>query len=312
MPYQRTRTQISLCGCALAALISGAALADPAFAQEDPAARTRLTGDWNGARSKLEEKGIDIGIQYIGETLGIHGGILGRGSDAAYEGRLDVTVTTDLERLLGWKGGKTQIRAFQIHDIHDRNAAYFTGSIADPSNIDAIPTTRLFTAWYQHDFGTTGSIRFGQLAADDEFLASPTAAGLINGTFGWAGIMAANLPSGGPAYPLATPGARLQVNATENITLLGAVFAGDPAGKDCYTSGAGVAQLCNRHGTTFSLDGGAFWLGEVQYNVNQSPDSKGLAGSYKLGLWYHSGNYVDQHFGIDFRHRRGGVAGPAL
>ena len=81
--------------------------------------------------------------------------------------------------------------------------------------------------------------------------------------------MAANLPSGGPAYPLATPGVRLQLNPTENISLLGAVFAGDPAGKDCYTTGAGDPQLCNKHGTTFSLDGGAFWLGEAQYNVNQ-------------------------------------------
>jgi len=269
-------------------------------AQESSLAeRTRLTGDWGGIRTALEEKGIDVVVQYVGETLGVSGGTMAGGSRAAFEGRFDMTVNTDLEKLVGWTGAKTHIRAFQIHNANGKNAATYTGSIADPSNIDAIATTRLFTAWIQQEFGTVASIRIGQLAADDEFLASATASSLINGTFGWAGIMAANLPSGGPAYPLATPGVRLQINPTENLSLLGAVFAGDPAGKNCYTTGAAVAQLCNKHGTTFSLDGGAFWLGEAQYNANQGADAKGLAASYKIGGWYHSGNFVDQRYGID-------------
>jgi porin len=270
-----------------------------AIAQERLEERTRLTGDWGGARTALEDKGIEVVLQYIGETLGISGGTIPGGPHAAFEGRLDMIVNTDLEKLVGWTGGKTHIRAFQIHNANGKNAATYTGSIADPSNIDAIATTRLFTAWFQQEFGKFASIRLGQLAADDEFLTSTTAGGLINGTFGWAGIMAANLPSGGPAYPLATPGVRLQINPSENLSLLGAVFAGDPAGKDCYTTGAGVAQLCNKHGTTFSLDGGAFWLGEAQYNANQGPDAKGLAASYKIGGWYHSGDFRDQQYGID-------------
>src|SRR5262249_46251990 len=153
----------------------------------------------------------------------------------------------------------------------------------DPSNIDALSTTRLFTLWFEQKFGERGSIRFGQLAADDEFLTSTTAGGLINGTFGWASMMAANLPSGGPAYPLATPGVRVQVNPFENVPILGAVFSGDPAGANCND----LPQACNRWGTTFSFDGGAFWIGEIQYLRNQEPDSKGLATAYKLGGWYH-------------------------
>jgi porin len=136
---------------------------------------------------------------------------------------------------------------------------------------------------------------------DDEFLVSNTAGALINGTFGWATIMSANLPSGGPAYPLATPGVRVQVNPTETVSLLGAVFSGDPAGKDCYTFDPDAdPQVCNKYGTTFSFSGGAFWLGEAQYNINQDKESKGLAGSYKIGAWYHSGSsFADQRFGLD-------------
>ncbi len=254
--------------------------------------REKLTGDWGGARSALAARGIEVGIAYIGETMSVLRGGLQRGT--SYEGRADLQIDTDLEKLIGWTGGKTHVRAFHIHKSQ-HNAADFAGSIADPSNIDATPTSRLFTAWLQQDFGKAASFRIGQLAADDEFLTSATAGGLINGTFGWAAIMAANLPSGGAAYPLATPGARLRVNLTESFSLLGAVFSGDPAGHNCMEN----PQHCNKSGTTFSFQGGAFWIGEAQYQINQGKDAKELAAAYKLGYWHHTGNFADQRYGID-------------
>lgn len=283
--------RVDLAAVTLCALLTAntAAYAEQAGLWE----REKLTGDWNGARTGLEQKGIEVSIAYIGETLSALSGGLRRGT--SFEGRLDVTINTDFEKLIGWTGAKTQIRAFQIHDVNNRNAADHVGSISDPSNIDALPTTRLFTAWFQQEFGKIASLRIGQLAADDEFLVSNTAGGLVNGTFGWATIMAANLPSGGPAYPLATPGIRLQINPMDNVSLLAAVFAGDPAGRNCN----GNPQACNRYGTTFSLDGGAFWIAEAQYQVNQEKDSKGLAAAYKIGAWYHTANFADQRFGVD-------------
>ncbi len=253
--------------------------------------RDNLSGDWGGVRTALKKKGIEVGINYIGETFSILSG--GLQHETSYEGRLDIKIDADLEKLIGWTGGNAEVRAFQIHDIDNRNAS-LTGSIADPSNIDAVPTTRLFTAWFQQEVGKAGSIRVGQLAADDEFFVSTTANGLINSTFGWANVISANLPSGGPAYPLATPGARFQINAAENISLLAAIFSGDPAGVNCN----GSPQGCNRYGTTFSFSGGAFAIGEAQYQTNQEKDSKGLATAYKFGVWYHSGNFADQHFGF--------------
>jgi porin len=254
--------------------------------------REKLTGEWGGTRSALASHGIEVGIAYIGETMSILRGGLKRGT--TYEGRADGQIDTDLETLIGWTGGKTHVRAFHIHKSQ-HNAADFVGSIADPSNIDATPTNRLFTAWFEQGFGKVASLRIGQLAADDEFLTSTTAGGLINGTFGWAAIVAANLPSGGPAYPLATPGVRLQINLTDSLSVLGAVFSGDPAGKNCREN----PQHCNKSGTTFSFQGGAFWIGEAQYQVNQEKDAKELAAAYKLGVWYHTGNFNDRRFGID-------------
>jgi porin len=259
--------------------------------------REKLTGAWGDRRTALQERGIEVGLNYIGEAFANLSGGLRRG--VSYEGRLDFTLDTDLEKLAGWTGAKTHVRAFQIHK-GSRNAAGLVGSLADPSNIDATPATRLFTAWFQQEFGTFASVRVGQLAADDEFLVSGTAGGLINGTFGWATIMSANLPSGGAAYPLATPGARLQINPTQSVSLLLGVFSGDPAGRRCHDSNPDAdPQVCNRYGTTFSLNGGAFWVGEAQYQVNQEKDSRGLAAAYKVGAWRHTGTFADQRLGID-------------
>lgn len=286
-------------GAFRAAMVAGTALSivpmmDVAHADDEA---PPVMSDWGGTRTKLrEQNGVTIGLNYIAETLAVtRGGIERRGS---FEGRFEFVVDTDLEKLTGlanFKGASTHLKVFNIHH-GGRNAAANVGSIADPSNIDALPTTRLFTAWYQHEIADgLFSLRFGQLAADDEFLTSETAGGLINGTFGWAGLAAANIRSGGPAYPLATPGVRAKIQASENLALLGAVFSGDPAGRNCTID----PQRCNFHGTTFSFAHGALIMGEVQYAVNAGKNAAGLPGIYKLGFWRATTEYADQRFGID-------------
>jgi porin len=253
-----------------------------------------LTGDWGGARTALHDKGIDFTLNYINETLAVLSGGLQR--RASYEGRLEFSVDSDLQKLVGWSGATSHVTVYQIHNIGHTTAVDNAGSIADPSNIDALATTRLFTAWFQQSaFDDRFSLRIGQLAADDEFLISPTASGLINGTFGWAGIVAADMRNGGPAYPLATSGARIAVKPTDQLTWQTAVFSGDPAGRNCND----VAQACNRYGTKFSFSGGALWISELQYGVNQAKNAIGLPGVYKLGTWYATADFADQHFGLN-------------
>ena len=273
----------------------GVSLAAPAAmaGDKDIWERDTLTGNWGGARDELADQGVEIGFAYIGEALGDVSGGLKRGW--VYEGRAELSLDLDLEKLLGWQGGSAHASAYQIHHTNGLPTADYTGSIGAPSNIEARQATRLFTLWVQQNlFDDAVSIRAGQLAADDEFMTSDTAGNLINGTFGWAGIAAANQTNGGPAYPLATPGIRVAVAPTSNVTVLGAVFSGDPAGDDCFDD----AQVCNKHGTTFSTSGGTLWMGEVQYAINQG-EGEGLPGVYKLGAWYQTGKFADQRYGFD-------------
>jgi len=267
--------------------------------QDDLWTRDKLTGDWGGLRAALSNRGIDISLNYIGEVFGSAGGIR---QGIGYEHRFEFSVDTDLEKLAGWNGAATHLTVYQIGHANGLPAADYTGSIADPSNIEALPATRLFTAWFQKSFfDGKVSLRLGQIAADDEFLISPTATNLINSTFGWPTLPATDMLQGGPVYPLATPGVRLQVRPSAEWTLLAAVFSGAPAGADCTM----LPQQCNRYGTTFSLSGGALWIGEAQYGVNQAKDSKGMPGVYKFGAWYATTSFPDQQLGLS-------ATGPAV
>jgi porin len=103
-------------------------------------------------------------------------------------------------------------------------------------------------------------------------------------------MAAAVLPSGGPNYPLATPFVRVQYNATDNITLLGGVYNGDPA-----PPGTGDPQIRDRNGTAFRLDDHTLAIGEIQYQPD--PDaSPNLPTIYRLGGWYSSSSFADQRF----------------
>jgi len=149
-----------------------------------------LTGDWDGARTALKDKGVDITLISINEIMGVLSGGLHR--QASYEGRIEFSVDADLDKLLGWKGATTHFTIYQLNNA-GHVAADNVGSIGDVSNIDALATTRLFTAWFQQSlFDDKVSVRIGQIAADDEFFGTPTGSNLLNSIFGWASILAAN------------------------------------------------------------------------------------------------------------------------
>jgi porin len=291
---------------AISARAADLVLKAPPPPADDLWTRDKLTGDWDGARTNASKHGLDITFNYVGEALGTLAGGFRQG--VSYEHRFELSFDLDLDKAFGWSGATAHTTFYQIGHANGLPAANYVGSIADPSNIEALPATRLFTAWFQQNlFNDKVSLRLGQLAADDEFLISPTASNLINSTFGYATILAANQLQGGPVYPLATPGVRLQLKPTDEITILSAVFSGAPAGADCV----GLPQLCNRYGTTFSTSGGALFMEELQYGINQAKDAKGMPGVYKLGGWYATTSFADLHFGLDLAGLQVSLASPA-
>jgi porin len=288
-----------LAGAALI-LPSAAALAAEDAEHEHPAEPKLLLGDLGGVRTALEKAGIELGLTYIGEIFGSISGGIKRG--VVYDGRLTMSLDVNFEKLAGWSGATAHVDAFQIHGRGP--SANLVGNLMTLSSIEALPATRLNTLWFEQKlFDERVTIRGGQLAADTEFITSETAGGLINSTFGWPLLTAADTTGGGPAYPLATPGIRLQLKPVEELTLRAGVFAGNPGGSGCTIN----PQICNPSGTTFSLSGGALWLAELEYGANKEKNSAYLPGTYKLGAWRETGTFMDQFTDAPVRHGDWGV-----
>lgn len=265
--------------------------AEPAEAKpaEAEAPEPKLFGDLGGLRPALDGYGIDLGLSYIGETFGVvHGGVE-RG--AIYQGQAGIALGVDLDKLLGWTGAKVYANALNIHG-RGASRTLLGGNLMTVSNIEARSTTRLYRLYFEQSlFEDRASIRLGQIAADDEFITSDTAGGLINGTFGWPLLTAADVRGGGPAYPLPQPGVRLQVKPAADLTLRAAAFSGNPGGRNCPS---GDPQQCDPNGIKFPFSGGTFWIGEAAYSVNSEKGAPGLPGVYKLGFWHETGTFPAQ------------------
>lgn len=279
-------------------LLAGLLLAPvAAWADDSPAAeakgfweREKLTGDWGGLRSNLADKGVELTATYTGETLrNMSGGIRKRTIAAGLlQGDLDI----DLEKAIGWQGGKIHATAFHIHGR--QLTSNFIGGLIPVSSIEAAPSTRLFSLWMEQSFlDDMASVRFGQVPMQEEFFTSVYAAYMMNSAFGWPAIYAANLPSGGGGYPLANAGVRLKVKPTPEVALMAAVFSGNVAPG---TNVGNDAQKRNRSGIEFTADEPPVWFGEASYSINQDKDSKGLPATFKLGGWYYNGRALDQHY----------------
>ncbi len=122
------------------------------------------------------------------------------------------------------------------------------------------------------------------MAMDVEFMVSDVSAFFVQQ------IATVNLPSGGPAYPLSTPGVRLKLDPTKDVSLLLAALNGDPAGP-----GLGDEQLRNRNGLNFRVHDRALVFGELQFRHSRHE----LEGTLKLGGWFHLGDFDDQRFAGD-------------
>ena len=275
-------------------LLAALAMAEPATAGTDavdglPPASIATSmpdnGDPTGHRSWLARHGITYGLVYTGEALRNVSGGVRRGG--LYQGKLEAFTAVDFGKFAGWEGLSFFGNAFQIHRTSGMRAEHFN-SLITISNIEAVPSTRLSELWFEQKlFDDRFGFRFGQLAADAEFFISDYSRMFLSSD--WPTITGANLPSGGPAYPLATPGVRWRVNPDKNWSALVALFNGDP----------GEQGTVNTTGTNFRINDPPLLMGEVQYRHNQGKDDSKLAGIYRLGGWHHFGYFHDHRFGTD-------------
>ncbi|MFD2142712.1 carbohydrate porin [Ancylobacter oerskovii] len=229
-------------------------------------ARQTLTGDWNGSRTALEQKGLTFTLTQTSDFLGNPSG--GIRQAAAYDGVFMPELDIDLEKLMGWHGGSVHVAGYAIqgHGL----SQYDIGNLLTVTSVEAPAGGRLGELWFQQELlGDALAVKVGRLLADQSFVISETASVFVNSTFGFPGSFATDLPGGGPAYPDAVPGVQLVARPNGDWTLQGAVFEGDP-------DAGSLAE------------GGVFAIAELAYAFTPATNAGGLPGTYKLGAWYNS------------------------
>ena len=256
---------------------------------KDESAAEWIAPKWlNEWHDGLAAKGLNFGAIWIGDNIGNATGGTARG--AIHFGRFDFSVDGDLEKLVGWTGAKFYANTFTLYGRGlSRN---YVHNLATISEIEALPETRLYNAYFEQSFYNNKlNIRIGQQAADVEFFDSQTDDLFINGTFGWPAIKASNLPAGGPAPPIAVPGIRVRAELSDRITVFGAIFNGNAA-----RPGEGDPQLRDNHGLAFRLNDPPWLVGQVRLNYDIDIGGRPLAGNFTPGAWRHLGQFDDQRF----------------
>ena len=152
---------LALCGLFGIASVSAATQPDGDTSQEESSLseRERLTGDWMGARDRLEGHGltIDLGLTQVYQR-NIHGGLAaGVGN---WAGSYDLEFGADMEKLANLRGGQMYLLAEGAwtggHGLDARAVGSLFGINDDMGGERTMDVTEL---WYQQNFMDDG-LRF--------------------------------------------------------------------------------------------------------------------------------------------------------
>jgi porin len=251
---------------------------------------SNLLGDMWGVRPFLSKYGMTLTAVENSELFGNVSGGVRQGLE--YNGLTTVTLQMDTQRAFGLNGGLFNVSAEQIHGGNLSASNLYTLQTA--SGIEADRATRLWELWYQQKFGDTLDVKIGQQSLDQEFMVSQNASYFLNTMFGWPMLPSADLPGGGPAYPLSALGIRARAHVTDSVTILAGVFNGNPA-----PSNVGDPQKSNPYGVSFPLNGGILAIAELQFaypgsgTLVKANEEDPLARTYKIGVWYDSESFAD-------------------
>ena len=237
---------------ALMAVASFASVGNAAEKESPDWNTTTLTGDWDGTRSSLFNKGIDLGLTHKSDVLSnISGGIK---HGTAWMGHTEARVKMNLEKLWGWD---TTTAYIHLHSqLGSKFNTNYVGSFVGVDNIEAgTNTTQFFHAWLQKSFSDDRlSVLAGLYPIDSEFYVTDTSGVFIQPPYGMANDMAQSGQNGPPIFPIGALAVRLKYNSPgKNFYLQVALTDGVPGDPN------------NPHGTHIQLNKGDGTISIVEF-----------------------------------------------
>ncbi len=233
----------------------------------------RLTGDWGGARTELEEAGLSFALHY-NSYFGVnaHGG-MDTNNAHRFSGSYDLIITVDFDRMGVIPGGK--LLAFAQGFYGDsRNVNTKVGAIGQPFD-DADGTRAIYVdqLWYQQTFWDgKARLRLGRLdqqsILDRNLYANSEDKQFMN-TY---------LDNNNAIIPLAIGnGASLFLDPTDWLGFVIGVADGE------------ARQFDTGLDTTFHDGGDLFGFFQTDFRINLPSKNGKLPGNYRLGLLYDPG-----------------------
>ena len=267
-------------GAIAACVCSGAVAQDAQPIETDWLEWETATGDWGGARTRLEEQGVTWSLNFTGDLLGNPTG--GMRQETAFASGWYGSVVFDFEKLFDINGLTLYAGASiqQGRDLSDEAIGNIFG-VAEAFNGDAARLAQLY--FEQSLLDDRLQIAVGRLAAGDDFAASDVydfyVSAAVNGNP--TGILE-NFPSF-TTPPFAQWGARVRLAPTENLTVLAGAYNADPSVQDD-----------DMHGVDFRFNpqDGVLYLAQINLATNRDSSSSWLPGRYVLGGVYDSSDYA--------------------
>jgi porin len=258
-----------------------------------------MFGDWGGLRTDLSRRGVDFEFFYAASLPdNLIGGLSPGG---LYQGALLMTMDLNSQKLVGYEGGTFHVSGLWLNGQKPFSDKY-VGDLNKVNTLDFQNAARLWELWYQQKI-LDGKLAFkaGELSIDRDFIVpelynSLGSFTLLNQTFFFPtlafDVYSIHFPGQQPksyglaSTPNAAPGAVVRYEPLPQIFAQAGVYSGAP---DQSYSGTEF---------TLSQSDGALIYYETGFHLNGQTNDTGLEGSYKLGGFYHTGDFPDVYDGV--------------
>jgi porin len=232
--------------------------------------RETLSGDWGGGGAELAERGIDLEAVYTGEVFAnVLGGVH---REAVYLDNIDLTLTADAEKLVGWPG--VTLFLYGLGN-HGENPSANVGDAQGVSNIAAPTTWKLYEAWIQQNLvGEQLSLLAGLYDLNSEFDVLDSANLFLNSSHGIDITFSQSGENGPSIFPVTSLGVRAKWEPQSSFYLQTVLLDGVPGDPD------------NPHGTQIILKGGDGLLSTTEVGYLYTPGFKASSNRqerYRLG-----------------------------
>lgn len=208
---------------------------------------------------------------YTGEVFMNARGGLATANSTRYRGNMDVVVQVDAQKQQLWDGGRFFIYGQSNHGRSISES--YVGDYQLVSNLDPSPKlefTQVSEYWYRQDFadGNFG-FKVGKQDSNADFAYADLGGDFINPSF----TLVPTVPL--PTFPNPGLGLACFCHLHDHALVSGGIYDGLPDGGQWGFSGLG--------------DNGCMSM--MQLELHQPEDwGNGLAGTLRIGGWYHSGN----------------------